>query len=360
MVAVIAAVLVLAIPVAAMGVIGTAVVLFASGEGSEQSGVCAPIESTAMTAIPGPGSTEISLQEEQVANAAVIVHVGSEAKISQAGVLIALMVALRESTLRNLANPTVPESLEYPHEGEGSDLDSVNVFQQRPSAGWGSVEELMTPRYAAEAFFGGDDGPNQGSPPGLLDTAGWEQMELGEAGQAVQDSAHPEAYDQWRPTAQHLLQELGGSCSTGVSADGWTNPAPGQITGTFGPRGIICTGGICTPAFHDAVDIANAAGTPVAAAAAGTVSAVYTESMGGNIVEIDHGGGVTTLYAHLLEGSFAVAQGEEVAAGQTIALMGSTGSASTGPHLHFGLRIDGTAVDPMTFMEEQGVTLGTN
>lgn len=58
------------------------------------------------------------MQEEQVANAAVIVHVGSEAKISQAGVLIALMVALRESTLRNLANPTVPESLEYPHEGE--------------------------------------------------------------------------------------------------------------------------------------------------------------------------------------------------------------------------------------------------
>lgn len=356
----IVSVVVLFLPILGMGAIASAFMLFASGSGEDQAGVCAPSAQGAMTGVPGPASTRISLQEEQVAQAATIVQVGAQRGVSQAGVLIALMVALRESTLRNLANSTVPESLEYPHEGVGGDHDSVNVFQQRPSVGWGSVEELMNPRYAAEAFFGGDEGPNQGSPPGLLDITGWEQLELGEAGQAVQESAHPEAYDQWRPTAQHLLQELGGSCGAGVSADGWTNPAPGQITGTFGPRGIICIGGVCTPAFHDAVDIANAAGTPVVAAAAGTVSAAYTESLGGNIVEIDHGGGVTTLYAHLLDGSFAVTEGQTVEAGQTIALMGSTGSASTGPHVHFSVWVDGTAIDPMPFMEERGVTLGSD
>lgn len=346
----IAVLLVLMLPMLLFGVIGGSFMLLASGSGqTSYTSVCSVGSAEGMTGVPAPGSSTMELNAQQVQHAVTIIAVGSEMQVSQHGVLVALMVALRESTLRNLANPVVPESLDLPHDGLGHDADSVNVFQQRPSANWGSVDELMDPRYAARAFFGGDAGPNQGSPRGLLDIPGWEQLGLGEAGQAVQISAHPEAYDQWRSTAEHLLSQLSGSC--GVSADGWVLPSTAPVTSPYGYRVDPING---SSVLHAGTDFSGGCGTPIYAAAAGTVTRVFVDGYGGWIVEIDHGGGVMTWYVHSYPDGIFVDDGDVVDAGQRIAEEGNTGY-STGCHLHFEVHVNGQPVDPMGFLRQQGV-----
>ena len=99
--------------------------------------------------------------------------------------------------------------------------------------------------------------------------------------------------------------------------------------------------------MHEGIDIAVPSGTPVHAAAAGTV--VYAGWLGGygNIVVVDHGNGLSTAYGH--NSSLSVAQGASVGAGSVIALSGNTGH-STGPHVHFEVRVNGAAVDPTRYL----------
>lgn len=89
------------------------------------------------------------------------------------------------------------------------DLDSVGLFQQRPSAGWGLVEQLTDPAYAARLFYGGPNNPNRGYTRGLLDISGWQSMSLTEAAQRVQISAYPDAYAKWEASARAWFAELG-------------------------------------------------------------------------------------------------------------------------------------------------------
>ena len=128
-----------------------------------------------------------TLNKQQLTHAATIITVGSRIEgVTRDGVQIAIMAALTESTLRQLANTgTYPESGGYPNDGNGSDHDSLGLFQMRPQSGWGSVAELMDPEYQAAAFFGGPSGPNYPSPRGLLDIPGWQSMGKGEAGHLV-------------------------------------------------------------------------------------------------------------------------------------------------------------------------------
>jgi len=100
--------------------------------------------------------------------------------------------------------------------------------------------------------------------------------------------------------------------------------------------------------FHSGIDIPAQQGTDVLAAAAGTVSEAGYETSKGNYLILDHGGGMQTVYAHCL--SLAVERGDSVAAGEEIAAVGATGMA-TGPHLHFEVRQDGTAQNPIAFFE---------
>ena len=102
-------------------------------------------------------------------HAATIIETGSGIDgVTRDGLVIALMAALTESTLRMLSNTgAYPDSAGYPNDGDGGDHDSLGLFQMRPAAGWGSVAELMNPRYQARAFYGGLTGPNRGSPRGL-------------------------------------------------------------------------------------------------------------------------------------------------------------------------------------------------
>lgn len=141
-----------------------------------------------------------------------------------------------------------------------------------------------------------------------------------------------------------------------LSAQGWALPAAGTITDVFGPRPVRPVPGV--GAFHYATDIGAGCDSAVHAATSGVVAAVSAGGGYGNWILIDHGAGVQTGYAHLATGELLVVPGDTVAAGQVIAGVGSTG-ASTGCHLHFEVRVQGTRVDPQPFLAARGVLLGS-
>jgi len=182
----------------------------------------------------------VTLDHRQLARAATIIAVGRSEGVPARGELIALMAALTESSLRVLSNTSAyPESGSISNDGNGGDHDSLGLFQQRPTAGWGTVRNLMDPVWSSRAFFGGRSGPNHGSPRGLLDVAGWQTMDPGAAAQAVQGSAHPGRYAVNEPVAEKILAALSGaSLSSGLGCaqpDGSALPAnlPHGFPGAF-------------------------------------------------------------------------------------------------------------------------------
>ncbi|MGN9769112.1 hypothetical protein ACTMS2_28560 [Micromonospora sp. SD12] len=137
------------------------------------------------------------LTQAQMDNAKTIVDVGVELKMPRRALVVAVATAMQESRLYNLASDVLPESSRYPHQGSGADHDSVGLFQQRPSSGWGTVRELMRPTYAAQAFY-----------EALRDVPGWQQMSVAGAAQAVQVSAFPDAYAQHEELATTVVAAL--------------------------------------------------------------------------------------------------------------------------------------------------------
>ncbi|WP_282288831.1 peptidase M23 [Micromonospora sp. WMMD998] len=125
------------------------------------------------------------LNRTQMDNATKIVRAGREMGVPRRGLVIAVATAMQESTLLNYASGVLPESQNYPHQAIGWDHDSVGLFQQRPSSGWGTVAELMDPEYATRAFLSA-----------LQEIPGWQDLPLSVAAQAVQISAFPDAYAQ--------------------------------------------------------------------------------------------------------------------------------------------------------------------
>ncbi len=133
-----------------------------------------------------------------------------------------------------------------------------------------------------------------------------------------------------------------GSGSSGhTSSSGLTWPVNGPVVSPFGYR---CLHGLCR--MHEGIDIGVGSGTPIHAVAPGTV--IYAGWLGGygNVTVIDHGGGLSTAYAH--QSSFAVGGGA-VSQGQVIGYVGCTGRCF-GPHLHFEVRVNGQPVDPMGYL----------
>ncbi|MEH1167304.1 hypothetical protein V6V47_18155 [Micromonospora sp. CPCC 205539] len=137
------------------------------------------------------------LDQLQMDNAKIIVDVGRELKMPRRALVVALATAMQESNLYNLASDVLPESLDYPHQGSGYDHDSLGLFQQRPSSGWGTVAELMRPSYAARAFY-----------EALNEIIGWQDMSVTAAAQAVQISAYPDAYAQHEDRAATVAAAL--------------------------------------------------------------------------------------------------------------------------------------------------------
>ncbi|KQX06708.1 MULTISPECIES: muramidase family protein [unclassified Leifsonia] len=155
--------------------------------------------------IPSPPSPEAArsavkagriaeLSDSMRTNAATIVAVGRELGVSDQGIVVALAAAAQESGLENV---------------DHGDRDSLGLFQQRPSTGWGTKAQVRDPLRSTKAFFGGAANPNPGRTRGLLDVPGWEKMTVTQAAQAVQISAYPDAYAKWEPSARAWLAILG-------------------------------------------------------------------------------------------------------------------------------------------------------
>ena len=87
-------------------------------------------------------------------------------------------------------------------------LDSLGLFQQRPSSGWGTAAQLTDPAHAAKLFYGGPSNPNKGITRGLLDITGWSALTVTQAAQKVQISAYPDAYAKWETSARFWLSDL--------------------------------------------------------------------------------------------------------------------------------------------------------
>lgn len=184
------------------------------------TGVVCNFDGSEVEAPDGQGGS-VKFSKPQLSNALSIISAGNEAGVGAQGQKIALMTALQESTLRNLANPGVSGSMDLAHEGTGSDHDSVGLFQQRPSMGWGTVEEIMTPSKSASVFY-----------ERLKGVEGWESMPPGRAAQSVQRSATPTAYDKWEPTAGALMASLSGVTCKPLGA-----PSDQMAMGTAGVSG---------------------------------------------------------------------------------------------------------------------------
>jgi murein DD-endopeptidase MepM/ murein hydrolase activator NlpD len=323
------------------------------------------------------GGQTITLDKTQLTRAATVITVGEQTSgVGRAGVVIALMAGLTESSLRMLANTSAyPESAGYPNDGNGGDHDSLGLFQMRPQSGWGTVADLMDPTYQARAFFGGATGPNYPSPRGLLDIPGWQQLDPGEAAQAVEVSAYPDRYQNYQPVAEAILAALTRAANTGGDGGGTpvvlettrvVFPLPDGTwvdTDSFGWRTDPFTG---ERRFHSGSDLAAADGTPILAIADGVVAFAGHYSGFGNLIIIEHTVGserIASYYAHMWDSGIHVTTGDTVTAGQHIADVGSNGR-STGPHLHLEIHPGGQGQPPvdatawLTQHGAQGLTAG--
>lgn len=146
-------------------------------------------------------------------------------------------------------------------------------------------------------------------------------------------------------TAETVYKEESTVQVSNFVSNGFVTPLSGKITSEFGIRNDPFDG---KKARHEGTDIAAPKGTEIVAAAGGTVSYVgYDDDGYGKYFKITHSDKVMTLYAHCSE--ILVSKGDIVTAGQTVALVGSTGQ-STGNHLHFEIRVDGKAVNAMWYL----------
>jgi murein DD-endopeptidase MepM/ murein hydrolase activator NlpD len=253
------------------------------------------------------------------------------------------------------ANPAVPVSYEYPHDGVGRDHDSVGLFQQRPH--WGDIADLMNPAASAGLFY-----------DALERVEGWEAMPVTVAAQRVQVSAHPDAYARHEApaTAAADLIAAGLDCSGAR-----VHPLPGAPL----------TSGWRTEArpSHTGVDLGAVHGTPILAASAGQVVTAVCNAFTadgrafscdvdgspsmrgcGWYVEIAHAEGLLTRYCHMVQRP-EVAVGDQVAAGEVLGFVGSSGRSS-GPHLHLEVHRSHrpafeTALSPQVFFSGKGIDL---
>lgn len=152
----------------------------------------------------GPSCTvkadgQVTLDPVQMANAATIAAVGMRRKMPQRAVVIALATALQESKLENR---------------DHGDRDSLGLFQQRPSQGWGTAEDIQDPRYASDKFY-----------TALKKVKGWKTMKVTEAAQKVQRSAYPHAYEKWADESEVLAKALTGQFTGAVECTITGQPA---------------------------------------------------------------------------------------------------------------------------------------
>lgn len=164
--------------------------------------------------VPGDGAAvaNLELSAVQLQHASTINAVGIARGLPERARVIALATAWQESTMRNI---------------DFGDRDSLGLFQQRPSQGWGEPEQIMDPVYSSGRFY-----------DALVDVQGWEDLPLTEAAQEVQYSGFPDAYAKWEDEAQTLARALGGGsepdlgCRAGSAAPTSAAPTRKKVPGT--------------------------------------------------------------------------------------------------------------------------------
>jgi hypothetical protein len=212
------------------------------------SATCSPAGAPSAGA-PAQAADTGQWDADQFTIAVTIIQVGITKGVGRGGQTIALAVAMQESGLRNL-----------PYLGDDNDHDSIGVFQQRPSQGWGTPEQLTGPAYQAGKFY-----------DKLKTIPGWQTMPLTDAAQAVQDSAYPDAYAKWTNDAIALVDHYGtGEIALDCSAMpyGSVEPAPRNPDGSWPEQNCFIipdptTGiGCITPRTLHLVQQAASAGWP--------------------------------------------------------------------------------------------------
>lgn len=343
---------------------------------------------------------------QQLSNAAAILAAGAALGLSQRDQTIGVMTAIGESSLQVLDR------------GDAVGPDSRGLFQQRGNGAWGSYADRMDPTTSALNFF-----------RVLAQVPDRDSKSPTQVAHAVQRNADPNYYTPFwgqavavtaalaAASAPAASAQLGGTAAPGaagavpahgvapapeqaaqaaaalgtrdgtpggpqkgtgggsaacagtagapatVSATGWALPAHGTLTSPFGWRVHPITG---VRKFHYGQDIANTCGTPIYAAADGTVATKGFDSGGNGVIAIDNGTAtidgkatpIYTRYLHEYASGMFVSVGQVVKAGQQIGEIGSSGG-STGCHLHFEVNVGGSPVDPVGFMAARGVTLGS-
>ncbi|MFI7455208.1 C40 family peptidase [Nonomuraea sp. NPDC049714] len=201
-------------------VVIAAVVTVFTGPGSPAGYGCL---TTAPSRTTDSGPAE-GLDHEQSGNAALIIQTGMDLGLPARAAVIAIATALQESQLRNLP---------YGH------LDSLGLFQQRPSQGWGTPRQILDPAYASRRFY------NR-----LAAIPRWERLPLTQAAQAVQRSARPNAYAVWEPLAQRTVDAFTGACvmpipgEQAAAAIAYAHAQLGKpyVWGAEGPGSFDCSG----------------------------------------------------------------------------------------------------------------------
>jgi hypothetical protein len=270
---------------------------------------------------------------EQLANAAAIIDAGAHLEgITRRDQTIAIMTAMGESHLVNIGyGDWETGGVTNP---DGTPTSSVGLFQQQKW--WGTYEERMTPSIAATLFY-----------QVLLRVPDRDTLDPGKAAFAVQIGGSPSYYNGYWDDAQQVINGL--TCSME-----WVLPARGPITSPYGSRVDPFTGVLT---LHDGVDLwGGGCDEPIRAAHAGTVGYVGFDNLGNGIIRIDHSPDVETVYVHMWDPHALVTVNQVVSAGQVIATIGSSGT-STGCHLHFMVRVNGSTVDPVVYLADQGVPI---
>lgn len=207
-----------------------AFVLLAGGgtSGPTQETALATPQCSQQMAAQGVGAKGVQFGPGPVNNGKAVIATGLQMRIPEKGIIVALATAMQESSLRNLANPNVPESLHIPNEGMGHDHQSVGIMQQQPW--WGTIRDLMNPGVAARKFY-----------ESLLKVGGWQQMAPTVAAQSVQRSAFPDAYADDVPAAtlfyrQHLNEVLAAAGPGAVKPDSMPDRDTENLCAASRPR----------------------------------------------------------------------------------------------------------------------------
>ena len=322
---------------------GCSAIAMVGAAGIAQAGECALSDTPTAPSLLAPRAastvpTVEGFTAEQVGNAASIVDAATAMQLPERASAIGVMTAIWESSLINIGH------------GDAVGPDSLGLFQQRTS--WGTVAERMDPRTAATKFF-----------TALQAVPDWEQLEPTLAAHRVQRNADPLHYaPSWEAATRIVSAITGGGdygCVPGgagtVGPDGWALPASGPLASPFGFRVHPITGAV---KLHAGADISPKCNTPIYAAQSGTVTKAGAAQGYGNLILIDHGGGVVTGYGHMYNDGVLVREGDVVDGGTQIGLVGSSGG-STGCHLHFEVHQNLVPIDPVPFMAAVGITLGT-